>query len=274
SGSKAISKTCPKGNYIHYGVREFGMSAIMNGIAVHGGFIPYGGTFLTFVDYARNAVRMAALMKQRVIFVYTHDSIGLGEDGPTHQPIEHLTMLRATPHLSVWRPCDVTETAVAWQQALERHEGPTCLILSRQNLPAQPHHTVNFIKQGGYILVDCEGTPECILIATGSEIQLAVEAAKASLKRIRVVSMPSTDTFDKQSRKYQQSVLPDAVTTRIAIEAGSPLSWYKYVGTHGKIIGLDHYGESAPAGDLFKTFGLTVDNILAVIASNGTQSTD
>jgi transketolase len=271
SGTKALDKNTPGGNYIHYGVREFGMSAIMTGIALHGGFIPYGGTFLTFVDYARNAVRMAALMKQRVIFVYTHDSIGLGEDGPTHQPIEHLTMLRATPNLAVWRPCDATETAVAWQLALERQHAPTCLIFSRQTLPHQVRSTdvVNNIHRGGYILLDCAGTPEAILIATGSEVILAIDAAKTlqqENRRIRVVSMPSNDAFDQQTKEYQQSVLPDAVTTRVAIEAGSPLSWYKYVSPQkGRIISLDHYGDSAPAADLFKTFGFTIEHVIKTI---------
>jgi transketolase len=267
SGTKALTKADPGGNYIHYGVREFGMSAIMNGIALHGGFIPYGGTFLTFVDYARNAVRMAAIMKQRVIFVYTHDSIGLGEDGPTHQPIEHLTMLRATPDLAVWRPCDTTETAVAWQLALERQQGPTCLIFSRQNLTPQVRtpDTINNIQRGGYILVDCEGIPEIIIIATGSEVGLAIDAAKTIQKRVRVVSMPSTDAFDQQPEAYQQSVLPDSVTARVAIEAGSPNSWYKYVGNKGKIVGLNHYGASAPATDLYKAFGFTVKNVIQVM---------
>jgi transketolase len=267
SGSQGLNKNNPAGNYIYYGVREFGMSAIMNGIALHGGFIPYGGTFLTFVDYARNAVRMAAIMKQRVIFVYTHDSIGLGEDGPTHQPIEHLTMLRATPDLAVWRPCDTTETAVAWQVAIEQQHGPTCLILSRQNLPHQARSAaaLNNIHRGGYILLDCDGPPDIILIATGSEVALAVEAAKTAQKRVRVVSMPSTDAFDRQTPEYRQSVLPNSVTARIAIEAGSPDSWYKYVGLQGRVIGLDHYGASAPAADLYKTFGLTVERLVETI---------
>lgn len=270
SESTPLTKDHLTGNYIYYGVREFGMSAIMNGIARHGGFIPYGGTFLTFVDYARNAVRMAALMKQRVIFVYTHDSIGLGEDGPTHQPIEHLSMLRMTPNMSLWRPSDAVESAVAWQQAIEHSTGPTCLIFSRQALPHEHREekTLANIARGGYVLVDCEQLPQAIIIATGSEVSLAVAAAKtlsAQGKRIRVVSMPSTDRFAAQESAYQEAVLPKTVTTRIAIEAGAKDFWYKYVGINGKIIGLDHYGESAPAGDLFKAFGFTAENVVSVV---------
>jgi transketolase len=267
SGSKAITRTEPNGNYIYYGVREFGMSAILNGLARHGGFIPYGGTFLTFVDYARNAIRMAALMKQRVIFVYTHDSIGLGEDGPTHQPIEHASMLRLTPNVSLWRPCDAVESAVAWQQAIEREDGPSCLLFSRQTLPYQhrDEKTLNNIKRGAYTLIECQGEPQAILIATGSEVALAVDAAKILAqegKRIRVVSMPSTDHFDAQDLAYRESVLPPTVTVRIAIEAAAKDYWYKYVGLSGKIIGMHQYGESAPAAAVFKAFGFTVENVV------------
>lgn len=275
--SQAIHAEKPDGQYIYYGVREFGMSAIMNGIALYGGFIPFGGTFLTFTDYARNAVRMAALMKQRVIFVYTHDSLGLGEDGPTHQPIEHAAMLRLTPQLSVWRPCDAVETAVAWQQAILQTHKPTCLLFSRQNLPAQTRdeQTIKNIARGGYILLDSEGAPEIILIATGSEVQLAVAAARqlnAQNKNVRVVSMPSTDYFDAQDKTYRESVLPSHVKKRIAIEAGAKDYWYKYVGLEGKVIGLDRFGESAPADTAFKALGFTVENIIEItetLLSNG-----
>lgn len=266
SGSKTITKQNYDGNYIFYGVREFGMSAIMNGMAFHG-FIPYGGTFLTFSDYARNAVRMAALMKRRVIFVYTHDSIGLGEDGPTHQPIEHINMLRMTPNMSLWRPCDAVESAVAWQQAIQRKDGPTCLLFSRQTLPHQHREdeTLPLIARGGYVLQNPVGTPQAIIIATGSEVSLAVAAAKILTeqgKKIRVVSMPSTDVFAAQDSAYQESVLPKAVTARIVIEAGSKDFWYKYVGLNGKIIGIDHFGESAPAAEVFKALGITVENVV------------
>lgn len=270
SGSKPITRTFWDGNYLYYGVREFGMSAIMNGMSGHGGFIPYGGTFLTFSDYARNAVRMAALMKRKVIFVYTHDSIGLGEDGPTHQPIEHAAMLRMTPNMSLWRPCDAVEASIAWQKAIERNAGPTCLLFSRQTLPHQHTDKKAFenIARGGYVLVECQGTPQAILIATGSEVALAVASAKILSeqgKRIRVVSMPSTDTFAAQDLNYQETVLPKNVLTRIVIEAGSTDFWYKYVGLNGAIIGLDRFGESAPANDVFKTLGLTVENITNVV---------
>ena len=266
SGSKALSKTVSDGNYIHYGVREFGMFAIMNGIALHGGFIPYGGTFLTFVDYGRNAVRLCAMMKQRVIFVLTHDSIGLGEDGPTHQSVEHAAILRLTPGVSVWRPCDATETAVAWQFAIE-HQGPTCLLLTRQSVPEQKHQAtqLEIIKRGAYVLQDCTGAPDIILIATGSEVALAVAAATELTKenkKVRVVSMPSTTQFDLQDKKYKESILPNNVTARIAIEAGISDFWYKYVGLQGKIIGLNRFGESAPALDVFKYFGFTVENVV------------
>ena len=266
SGSKEILAN-PDGNYIHYGVREFGMSAIMNGIALHGGFIPYGATFLMFMEYARNAVRMAALMKIRSLFVYTHDSIGLGEDGPTHQPVEQMASLRVTPNVSTWRPCDQVESAIAWQYAVERKDGPTALIFSRQNLKQQERSEQQLanVYRGGYILNDCSGTPELILIATGSEVELAVEAyhkLTEAGKKVRVVSMPSTDAFDKQDQAYKESVLPSSVTARVAIEAGISDYWYKYVGLNGKIIGMTSFGESGPAEQLFAKFGFTVENVL------------
>ncbi|MBL4647740.1 MAG: transketolase [Gammaproteobacteria bacterium] len=256
------------GDYLHYGVREFGMSAIMNGIALHGGFIPFGGTFLTFSDYARNAVRMAALMKQRVIFVYSHDSIGLGEDGPTHQPIEHAAMLRLTPNLNVWRPGDAVETAVAWQQAILSQQTPSCLLLTRQNIPNQPRSpaVLEHVQRGGYVLLDSDVTPEIILIATGSEVQLAMAAAQqCGGYDIRVVSMPCTDVFDQQDANYREQVLPANITKRIAIEAGAVDYWYKYVGLHGRILGLQCYGASAPAEELFEHFGLTVKHLVKAI---------
>ncbi|ODB34120.1 transketolase [Pseudoalteromonas sp. BMB] len=264
--SKGLTAEDAAGNYIFYGVREFGMSAIMNGIALHRGFIPYGATFLMFMEYARNAVRMAALMKQRSIFVYTHDSIGLGEDGPTHQPVEQMANLRTTPNLASWRPCDQVESAVAWQQAVERADGPSALVFTRQGLAQQPRtaEQVAAIKQGGYVL-SCDGEPELILIATGSEVQLAVESAdklRAEGKKVRVVSMPSTDIFDAQSPAYKESVLPSSVTRRVAIEAGIEDFWYKYVGLNGAIVGMTTFGESAPADELFKLFGFTVENIV------------
>ncbi|WP_418114870.1 transketolase [Vibrio scophthalmi] len=265
SGSKAITAQDASGNYLSYGVREFAMSAMMNGIALHGGFIPYGGTFLMFMEYARNALRMAALMKQRSIFVYTHDSIGLGEDGPTHQPVEQIASLRLTPNMSTWRPCDQVEAAVAWKAAVERTDGPTSLIFSRQNLVQYPRDEAVLanVAKGGYILSDCEGEPELILIATGSEVTLAMEAqAQLSHIRCRVVSMPATDVFDAQSAEYQQQVLPANVTKRIAIEAGIADYWYKYAGLQGKIIGMTTFGESAPAEQLFEMFGFTVANVV------------
>uniref|UniRef100_A0A1A9ZYT1 transketolase n=1 Tax=Glossina pallidipes TaxID=7398 RepID=A0A1A9ZYT1_GLOPL len=257
----------PAGNYIHYGVREFGMTAIGNGIAHHGGFVPYTATFLMFVEYARNAVRMAALMKARHIMVYTHDSIGLGEDGPTHQPVEQLASLRMTPNMSNWRPCDQVETAVAWKRAIERHDGPTALILSRQNLAQQDRtaQQVADIARGGYVLKDCEGQPELILIATGSEVELAVaayEQLQTEGRKVRVVSLPSSDFFDAQDDNYRESVLPKAVTARVAIEAGIADYWYKYVGLDGQIVGMTTFGESAPAEELFKVFGFTKENVL------------
>ncbi|EKF9124434.1 transketolase [Vibrio cholerae] len=267
SGSKSLTAEDFSGNYIHYGVREFGMTAIINGIALHGGFVPYGATFLMFMEYARNAVRMAALMKVQNIQVYTHDSIGLGEDGPTHQPVEQIASLRMTPNMSTWRPCDQVESAVAWKLAIERKDAPSALIFSRQNLAQQPRSAeqVANIAKGGYILKDCAGQPELILIATGSEVELAVaayEQLSAEGKAVRVVSMPSTDAFDKQDAAYREAVLPAAVTKRIAIEAGIADFWYKYVGFGGRIIGMTSFGESAPAGELFKLFGFTTENVV------------
>ncbi|MCW7762317.1 transketolase [Photorhabdus luminescens] len=267
SGSKPLNED-QAGNYIHYGVREFGMSAIMNGIALHGGFVPYGATFLMFVEYARNAVRMAALMKIRSIFVYTHDSIGLGEDGPTHQPVEQLASLRVTPNLSTWRPCDQVESAVAWKYAIERKAGPSALIFSRQNLAQQERTAEQLanIEKGAYILKDCERQPELILIATGSEIELAVSAYHQLTeegRQVRVVSMPSTDAFDKQDAAYREAVLPAAVSARVAIEASIADYWFKYVGMNGAIVGMETFGESAPADQLFKAFGFTVENVVA-----------
>lgn len=262
-----------EGNYIHYGVREFGMFAIMNGLALHGGFIPYGGTFLVFVDYGRNALRLSALMKQRVIYVLSHDSIGLGEDGPTHQPIEHTSMLRLTPNVSVWRPCDTVETAVAWQMAIAKTDGPTCLLLTRQNVPhqARDQNALAAIKRGGYILFNNDKDPDAIIIATGSEVSLAVDAAKTLSEQkglsIRVVSMPCTDAFDQQPEAYRHQVLPPAITRRVAVEAGSSAYWHKYVGLEGRVIGLDRFGESAPGSIVFKALGFTVDAIVEVIHS-------
>ncbi|GAB1438772.1 transketolase [Providencia sp.] len=271
SGSKALNVD-PAGNYIHYGVREFGMSAIMNGIALHGGFIPYGATFLMFVEYARNAVRMAALMKVRSIFVYTHDSIGLGEDGPTHQPVEQLASLRVTPNVSTWRPCDQVESAVAWKYAVERKDGPSALIFSRQNLEQQPRTAEQLanIEKGAYILKDCAGSPELIFIATGSEVELAVKAADqltAEGRKVRVVSMPSTDTFDKQDAAYREAVLPASVSARVAIEAGIADYWFKYTGLNGAIIGMHTFGESAPAEELYKEFGITAEKAVEAAKS-------
>lgn len=265
SGSKAITAQDASGNYLSYGVREFAMSAMMNGVALHGGFIPYGGTFLMFMEYARNALRMAALMKQRSIFVYTHDSIGLGEDGPTHQPVEQIASLRLTPNMSTWRPCDQVETAVAWKSAVERFDGPTSLIFSRQNLVQfeRDQGTLSNVAKGGYILSDCEGEPQLILIATGSEVALAMEAkAQLSHVRCRVVSMPATDIFDAQNAEYKEQVLPSHVTARVAIEAGIRDYWFKYVGLQGDIVGMTSFGESAPAEQLFEMFGFTVENIV------------
>ncbi|HAX5208703.1 TPA: transketolase [Escherichia coli] len=258
----------PAGNYISYGVREFGMSAIMNGLALHGGFIPYGGTFLMFMEYARNALRMAALMKIRSVFVYTHDTIGLGEDGPTHQPVEQLASLRLTPNMETWRGCDQVEVAVAWQQAIERKDGPTSLVLTRQPLAQQPRTAAQLaeLARGGYVLSDCDGQPEMILISAGSEIELVVSAAKALTeegRKVRVVSMPCTERFDNQDAAYKESVLPKAVRKRLAVEASIAGFWERYVGLDGKVIGMTSFGESAPANVLFKHFGFTPENVLA-----------
>lgn len=270
SGSKAINTGNFSGNYLYYGVREFGMAAMMNGLALHGGFIPYGGTFLVFADYARNALRLSALMKQRVIYVFTHDSIGLGEDGPTHQPIEHASMLRMTPNMQVWRPADLMETAVAWQQALEHHTGPSSLLLSRQNLPALKHtsNAQEQIKKGGYILSDCQGEPDAILLATGSEVQLALAAAiqmREVGKQIRVVSMPCCERFLAQDTSYQEHVLPKSVRKRVAIEAAATAYWYRFVGLDGAVIGIDRFGVSAPAADAYNFLGLSVENIIVAL---------
>ena len=270
SGYKPMRADNPDANYINYGVREFGMSAIMNGISLHGGFIPFGATFLMFSEYARNALRMAALMKQRSLFVYTHDSIGLGEDGPTHQPIEQIPTLRMIPNMAVWRPCDAVETAVAWRCAIERAEGPSSLIFSRQGLPHQERDAQQIadIARGGYILKDCDGTPDAIIIATGSEVALAVGAAeKLSDKKIRVVSMPSTTEFDRQDEAYRESVLPSSVQSRVAVEAAVTDGWHKYVGCKGAVVGINRFGESAPAGVLFEHFGFTVDNVVKAVES-------
>ncbi|PKF62316.1 transketolase [Psychromonas sp. psych-6C06] len=267
SGTKAITADDASGNYLHYGVREFAMAAIINGISLHRGFVPFGATFLMFMEYARNALRMSALMKIRAIQVFTHDSIGLGEDGPTHQPVEQIASLRLTPNMNSWRPCDSVESAVAWKSAIEREDGPTSLIFSRQNLQPQPRDaaTLANVAKGGYILLDSSIAPEIILIATGSEVQLAVQAHQqltAKGKAVRVVSMPCTDEFDKQSTEYKDAVLPPTVTKRIAIEAGIADYWYKYVGLNGKVIGMTTFGESAPAEQLFEIFGFTVENIV------------
>jgi transketolase len=267
TGHRPMRADKPNANYVNYGVREFGMSAILNGLAVHGGVIPFGATFLMFSEYARNALRMASLMKIRSIFVYTHDSIGLGEDGPTHQPIEQIATLRLIPFIQVWRPCDAVETAVSWKAAIERSDGPSILDFSRQNLPHIPRtkQQIKAISRGGYILSDSDGQPEVIIIATGSEVELAIKAAdelRTAGKKIRVVSMPSTNIFDAQDEAYRESVLPSAVTRRVAVEAGVTDGWWKYVGTNGKIVGINHFGESAPAGQLFKEFGFTVENVV------------
>ncbi|MCU7827838.1 MAG: transketolase [Candidatus Thiodiazotropha sp. (ex Myrtea sp. 'scaly one' KF741663)] len=267
SGSKSITDGNADGNYLSYGVREFGMSAIMNGASLHGGFIPYGGTFLMFSEYARNALRMASLMKLQSIFVYTHDSIGLGEDGPTHQPVEQIPTLRMIPNMDVWRPCDAVETAVAWKAAVEKSDGPSCLIFSRQGLAhqARTDEQIANIAKGGYVIVDCDGTPDAIVIATGSEVDLAVKAAADSNKKVRVVSMPNTKAFDEQDAAYKESVLPSNVTARVVVEAAVTDGWYKYAGLNGKVIGINHFGESAPAGELFKEFGFTAENVAAAI---------
>ncbi|MDP6768725.1 MAG: transketolase [Arenicellales bacterium] len=270
SGSVPVTAADASGNYIYFGVREFGMSALCNGIVLHGGLVPYCATFLVFSEYARNALRMAALMKIRSIFVYTHDSIGLGEDGPTHQAVEQTATLRLIPNMSLWRPCDTVETAVAWRMALERHNGPTCLLFSRQNLDFQvrDEQQIQAISRGGYVLRDCEGTPEAIIIATGSEVGLAVDAAarlNSQGRRVRVVSMPSTDVFDTQDVAYKESVLPPLVTARVAVEAGVTPTWVRYVGLQGAVVGIDSFGESAPAEVVFEHFGFTVDNVVATV---------
>ncbi|MCG6872837.1 MAG: transketolase [Gammaproteobacteria bacterium] len=270
SGSKPVSAANGDGNYIYFGVREFGMSAILNGLALHGGFVPYGATFLMFSEYARNALRMAALMKVQSIFVYTHDSIGLGEDGPTHQAVEQISTLRLIPRMSVWRPCDTVESAIAWRAAIEKRDGPSCLVFSRQGLPFQQRSPQQLadIARGGYVLKDCDGTPEAILIATGSEVGLAMEAAAAlddQGRRIRVVSMPATDVFDAQEESYRNSVLPPEVTARVAVEAGVTDYWRKYTGLQGKVVGIDTFGESAPANEVFAHFGFTADNVARVV---------
>ena len=269
NGSTPISGDDAAGNYIWFGVREFGMTAICNGMSLHGGLMPYCGTFLTFSDYSRNALRMAALMKAQNILVYTHDSIGLGEDGPTHQPVEHTASLRLMPNMSVWRPCDTVETAVAWRRAIERQEGPTSLILTRQGLPFQQRtaQQLSDVARGGYVLRDTDGTPDIVFIATGSEVTLAVSAADVLAEgglKARVVSMPCTDVFDAQDADYRESVLPAAVTARVAIEAGVTETWWRYVGWQGRVIGLDRFGESAPANELFIHFGFSTDNVVAV----------
>ena len=269
-GAKGISAADAAGNYVYYGVREFAMAAIMNGVALHGGFIPYGATFLIFMEYARNAVRMSALMGQRVLYVFTHDSIGLGEDGPTHQPVEQLTALRATPNLYTWRPCDAVESAIAWKLAIQRESGPTALIFSRQTLPAQIADAAQMqhAHRGGYVLVQEEGTLDAVVIATGSEVALAVEAAerlKTAGRGVRVVSMPCTELFDAQEAGYRETVLPSDVLARVAVEAGHRDFWHKYVGLDGRVVGMDSFGESAPASALFQHFGLTADNVIAAI---------
>jgi transketolase len=265
-----VTPEAPGGNYVHFGVREFGMSAILNGMVAHGGFVPYGGTFLTFSDYARNALRMAALMRLRVVFVYTHDSIGLGEDGPTHQPIEHLAALRVIPHMDVWRPCDAVETAVAWAVAIENRDGPTCLALTRQSVQHQARDAAQVagIARGGYVLIDASGPPEAIVIATGSEVGIAAEAVRSFLakgRKVRLVSMPSVTTYERQDEAYKQSVLPSAVTRRVAVEAGVREPWWHYVGLQGQIVGIDHFGASAPAKVLFQEYGFTPQHVIEAI---------
>jgi len=267
-GCKGIEANDASGNYIYYGVREFAMSAMMNGIALHGGFVTYGATFMMFMEYARNAVRMAALMKQQSIFVYTHDSIGLGEDGPTHQPVEQIVSLRTTPNLNTWRPCDTTESAVSWKSAIVRNDGPTALIFSRQGLAPQPRSAqqVSDIARGAYVLVDCAGEPDAIIIATGSEVELAVSAAAelaTAGKKIRVVSMPCAEIFSAQDAEYRQQVLPVEVAARVAVEAAHEDYWWKFVGLDGRVVGMNTFGESAPGGELMEHFGFTVENVVA-----------
>jgi len=264
-GAETITPAKEVGDYLHYGVREFGMTGIMNGLTLHGGFIPYGGTFLVFSDYARNAVRLACLMNVRTVLVYSHDSIGLGEDGPTHQPIEQLASLRAMPHMTLWRPCDAAETAVAWKLALE-HPGPTALVLTRQGLPQQTRTPAQLadMRRGGYVLIEPAGAPEALVIATGSEVGIcvqAVNALNAAGRRVRLVSMPSTEAFDAQNEAYRESVLPRAVTRRLAVEAGVRQCWWRYVGTAGSVFGIDEYGASGKGPEVFTHFGFTADNI-------------
>ena len=270
SGSRVASPANWDGNYMNYGVREFAMSAMMNGMSLHGGFIPYGGTFLVFSDYARNAMRMSALMGLKVLYVMTHDSIGVGEDGPTHQPVEHVASLRLIPNMDVWRPCDAVEASVSWVQAVKRDDGPSTLVKSRQNLPHQIRsaETLAQISRGGYILRQCDETPDAILIATGSEVSLAMEAAmtlESQGKQIRVVSMPCVEAFERQDQAYQNDVLPPHVTARVAVEAGVTACWYRYVGLHGAVLGLDRFGESAPGNVLFNHFGFTADNVINLV---------
>ena len=268
-GSKSVTSDDANANYVHYGVREFGMTAISNGLALHGGFVPYDATFLVFSDYARNAVRMSALMGAHAIHVYTHDSIGLGEDGPTHQPVEHMASLRYIPHNDVWRPCDAVESAVSWKAAIERRDGPSCLVFSRQNLAHQQRTDaqVAAIARGGYVLKDSSGTPDIILIATGSEVGLAMEAAAQLGDKVRVVSMPSTEVFERQDAAYRESVLPAACRKRVAIEAGTADFWCKYVGLDGAVVGMDSFGASAPADALFPEFGFTVEHVVQAAKS-------
>ncbi|MEM1155259.1 MAG: transketolase C-terminal domain-containing protein, partial [Pseudomonadota bacterium] len=270
SDSNGITRDDADGNYIYYGVREFAMAAMVNGIALHGGFINYGATFLMFMEYARNAVRMSALMKLQSIFVFTHDSIGLGEDGPTHQPVEQLTALRATPGMHTWRPCDAVESAVAWKSAIERRDGPSSLVFSRQSLVHQERtpQQLDDINRGGYVLYDSGEPPEAILIATGSEVGLAVEAAKqlvAAGRKLRVVSMPCAEVFEQQDAEYREAVLPSDVLARVAVEALHADFWYKYVGLDGRVVGMTTYGESAPGGALMDYFGFTVGNVVSVV---------
>ena len=268
--SKAITPADVSGNFVHYGVREFAMTAIMNGLALHGGFIPYSGTFLVFSDYARNAVRLGALMHLRVVHVYTHDSIGLGEDGPTHQPVEHLASLRAMPNMTLWRPCDAAETAAAWLAALQNARGPTCLVLTRQALAQQPREASALagIARGGYVLIDVAGVPEAIVIATGSEVGFCAEAVRslnAAGRRVRLVSMPSAEVFAAQDAAWREAVLPQGVARRVAVEAGATQSWWRYVGTAGRVLGIDRFGASGKATDLFREYGLTAANVTRTV---------
>jgi transketolase len=270
-GAVTLVPGATAGNYLHYGVREFGMTAIMNGFTLHGGHLPYGGTFLVFSDYARNAVRLACLMNARVILVYTHDSIGLGEDGPTHQPIEHLASLRAIPHMQLWRPCDAAETAIAWTLAIERH-GPTLLVFTRQALPQQPRSAgqLEAIRRGGYVLIDCPGQPEALVIATGSEVGIAAQAVNtlnSAGRRVRLISMPSTEVFDAQDESYREAVLPRAVTRRLAVEAAARQSWWRYVGSAGRVFGIDRFGASGKGAEVMAHFGFTADNIVQQLRS-------